>query len=212
MRGRATATFQETHVPAIDLMKMPAKLDPRIFSTLATGMAAIVHPVLNTAVAGAIPSIIRSVETATPGADAGTRGCLQAALWLLADDLPTAHVLCQDVPTAFGSAWHAHLHRREGDFSNSRYWWRRAKGLKWHAPENLSLGDQIAALLQDAPRELAPWRDEVRKGYDPTKLVDLVEQHHMEGESAFVAILREIQRLEWATLFLECFRMGEVGR
>jgi hypothetical protein len=37
-----------------------------------------------------------------------------------------AHHLAQAVPTADGAWVHAHLHRREGDPGNARYWYRRA--------------------------------------------------------------------------------------
>jgi hypothetical protein len=37
-----------------------------------------------------------------------------------------AHELAQSVETADGAWVHAYLHRREGDLSNARYWYRRA--------------------------------------------------------------------------------------
>lgn len=52
---------------------------------------------------------------------------LLAGLWLYIDDLEAAHRLCQThegTPTF--DYWHTILHRREGDFGNSRYWLRRA--------------------------------------------------------------------------------------
>jgi len=51
---------------------------------------------------------------------------VEAALWLFVDDLERAHALVQDLNTPTGSFLHAILHRREGDFSNSKYWFRRA--------------------------------------------------------------------------------------
>src|SRR4051812_18805083 len=52
------------------------------------------------------------------------RACL-AALHLWFDDLDGSHRISQDLPTPEGSAWHGIMHRREGDFWNSKYWFRR---------------------------------------------------------------------------------------
>ena len=54
-----------------------------------------------------------------------SRPLLAAALWLYVDDIDRAHRLCQDDPSSLGSVWHGVVHRREGDFWNSRYWFRR---------------------------------------------------------------------------------------
>lgn len=50
----------------------------------------------------------------------------KAALWLYVDELDRAHQLVQDIDDETGSYLHAILHRREGDYSNSKYWFRRA--------------------------------------------------------------------------------------
>lgn len=53
---------------------------------------------------------------------------VKIGLHLLNDDLPRAHALAQKGegdPTA--DFWHAIIHRREGDWSNAKYWLRRAQ-------------------------------------------------------------------------------------
>src|SRR5262245_45470401 len=52
------------------------------------------------------------------------RACL-SGLWLAFDFLDEAHVICQDLDTPEGSYWHALMHRREPDYPNSKYWFRR---------------------------------------------------------------------------------------
>lgn len=49
-----------------------------------------------------------------------------AALWLYVDELDRSHRVSQQHEDALGCAWHAVMHRREGDFGNSKYWWTRA--------------------------------------------------------------------------------------
>ena len=51
---------------------------------------------------------------------------LAAALWLYVDDLDRSHTVSQGLDDATGAYWHGIMHRREGDFSNSHYWMRRA--------------------------------------------------------------------------------------
>ena len=51
---------------------------------------------------------------------------LCAGLWLYFDELDRSHAICQHIETPTGAFWHAIMHRREGDFSNSHYWYRRA--------------------------------------------------------------------------------------
>src|SRR6056297_3123890 len=50
--------------------------------------------------------------------------CL-SGLWLLAGELDRSHTISQDLPAAEGSFWHGIMHRREADFSNAKYWFRR---------------------------------------------------------------------------------------
>ena len=38
-----------------------------------------------------------------------------------------AHDLCTRIPDPDGAWIHAHLHREEGDLSNARYWYNRAR-------------------------------------------------------------------------------------
>jgi hypothetical protein len=79
----------------------------------------------------ALSDQFRSMDDATlaggkavkdPAQFALIRGAILYAL----DELDTAHQIFQDDPSELGSYWHGMMHRREGDFDNARYWFRRA--------------------------------------------------------------------------------------
>ena len=51
--------------------------------------------------------------------------CVQSGLLLWADALDLSHVFSQRIHTKTGSYWHGIMHRREPDYSNSKYWFGR---------------------------------------------------------------------------------------
>lgn len=84
---------------------------------------------------------------------------LAAGLWLYIDELDRSHTISQSMKTPTGSFWHGIMHRREGDFGNSHYWFRNTgahpamaeiDGYDPHA-----FIDQVEARHKEAPRELA---------------------------------------------------------
>ncbi len=93
---------------------------------------------------------------------------LAAGLWLYVDDLDRCHAICQDLPDPTGAFWHGIMHRREGDYSNSHYWMRRAEG---------------HPLLQLRP-DLDPHRlvDDVSRGTD---MPALMERQRQEWKALF---------------------------
>ncbi len=50
---------------------------------------------------------------------------LRAGLWLYVDELDRSHKIAQKIEDETGSFWHGIMHRREGDFSNSHYWFNK---------------------------------------------------------------------------------------
>ena len=51
--------------------------------------------------------------------------CCESGLWLLLGELDQSHELSQSVSQPEGSYWHGIMHRLEGDFWNSKYWFRK---------------------------------------------------------------------------------------
>jgi hypothetical protein len=79
---------------------------------------------------------------------------LQAAIWLYVDDLERSHRISQTLETPAGAFWHGIMHRREGDFSNAKYWFREAGsfGLAGHDP--FWFVDEVERRHRENPAEL----------------------------------------------------------
>ena len=109
-----------------------------------------------------------------------TRPHLVAGLWLYVDELDESHKVSQRLDDETGSYWHGIMHRREGDFSNSHYWFGR-------------VGEHPAIAM-------------VEGGYDPHVLIDKVEAADQSGQGGRELV--ETQRAEWAALFSFCAEAG----
>jgi hypothetical protein len=133
--------------------------------------------------------------------------CCLAGVWLLHDFLDESHSISQRIDTPEGSYWHAIMHRREGDFSNAKYWYRRVEGhpaldaVKQRLAEfayNRSMGTQ-SAMMQS-------FRDSV---WNPFEFVDLCELAVRE-KSYTQEFCLDVQQIEWEALFDYCYH-GAVG-
>jgi hypothetical protein len=143
------------------------------------------------------PAVVRDEEMADL--------CLAGA-WLLADDLDRSHTISQQYETPTGSYWHGIMHRREADFANSKYWFRRVG--KHPVFEPLAVAAQQLA-LQAGP---SGTRDKLiaKSEWDPYLFVDLCaacEQGHSMSE-AEVLLCREIAQAEWELLFAWCYEQA----
>jgi hypothetical protein len=132
-------------------------------------------------------------------ADKDMARCCLAGLWLYLDFFDESHAVSQDVATAEGSYWHGLLHRREPDFFNAKYWFRRVGDHPIFAP----LRDEAARLAADGPaagRGLA-----ARAGWDPFAFVDLCEAAR-SGKPDLARLCQQVQQREWELLFDHCYR------
>lgn len=67
----------------------------------------------------------QSLTAAAPAGDAP--GPLAALWWAANGDWERAHKIVQDDPSREAAWVHAYLHRVEGDLSNARYWYGKAR-------------------------------------------------------------------------------------
>jgi hypothetical protein len=115
-----------------------------------------------------------------------------AALWLWHDGLEESHRISQSLDNPDGSYWHAIMHRREGDFSNSKYWLAQCRA---HA---------AGAAMAKALLKLPGADSLVGRGWDPFAFVDLVEAVHDRPNDPRRETVVAIQRFEWRILFDHC--------
>lgn len=116
-------------------------------------------------------------------ADHDLASCCISGVWLLHDFLDESHTISQAIETPEGSYWHAIMHRREGDFSNAKYWFRRVGSHE--------VFQRIA--------------EQTNEPYDPFAFVDRV-QAALRGKPADCQACIDIQQLEWELLFDTCYR------
>ena len=109
----------------------------------------------------------------------------RAGLWLAFNFLDESHTISQDLDTPTGSYWHALMHRREGDFSNAKYWFHRVGK------------HPVAELLQPEAEQLG-W---ARWNHDA--FVDLCQANINPGRPRHAECC-EIQFREWQRLFTWC--------
>src|SRR4051812_40497075 len=121
-----------------------------------------------------------------PLKDAGMFALVRGGLLYALDAIHEAHAIFQDAKGDFGSYWHGMMHRREGDFDNARYWFRRSGRLPFYATLHRTVGEEwpIAARQSD---------------WDPYLFTGECEQARFGAETE--QELAKVQRLEFDAVF-----------
>jgi len=125
-----------------------------------------------------------------------SRSATLAAMWLWHDWLSPAHEIAQLIHTPIGSYWHAIMHRREGDFSNSKYWYAKAGKI----PALSILGVQAGGVVNELPADRSLLRVTLH-GFDPAAFVDFVEEVEADPSDPRYQAAIALQRLEWSIIF-----------
>jgi hypothetical protein len=128
------------------------------------------------------------------------QACL-SALWLHHDFLSESHSISQIIGNQSGSFWHGIMHRREGDYWNSKYWFQRVGSHPIFT--NLTIELNKIAEKENLEPKLSTITD--TSEWDPFTFIDLCERSFKSG-SAQEKVCERIQRLEWQLLFDFCYK------
>jgi hypothetical protein len=120
-------------------------------------------------------------------ADASYPRLIRAALLYAYDAIDESHRIVQELHTAYASYWHGMLHRREGDFENARYWFRRT-GKLGVFPEMHARAAEVSPLMG---RQM---------DWDPYVLVGQCEQARFGGDVDQRELVA-LQRIEFKVMF-----------
>ena len=124
-----------------------------------------------------------------------------AGLWLYHNFLDESHTISQSIDTPTGNFWHGVVHRREGDYSNSKYWFNRVGD----HPVFAALSRAAKLLAFDSEPEPEGHFLSRQSAWDPFAWIDLCAAV-VHGASAEESLCRKIQQREWELLFDYCFR------
>ena len=140
-----------------------------------------------------------SVDTVCAGRAIRDRAAVQACLaglWLYHDFLDESHQLSQDLSSLEGSFWHGILHRREPDYANAAYWFRRVG----RHPVFAELGTAAGQLAASSGSSLS-----IPSSWDPFWFIDYCEEC-ANGPESGQQLARLIQQQEWDLLFTYCYQ------
>lgn len=133
--------------------------------------------------------------------DTNMAACCVSGLWLLHNFLDESHRISQTIHTTSGSYWHGIMHRREPDFSNSKYWFRSVAA------------HDVFPRLNAVARSLAGEHEldsestylAQQEKWDAFRFVDFC-QAAIQGGSENEELCLKIAQAEWRLLFDFCYQ------
>ena len=119
---------------------------------------------------------------------------VRGGLFYALDALPEAHAIFQEAHGDPGAYWHGMLHRREGDFDNARYWFRRAGVLPFFSEMHRGACARSEMMARQS-------------NWDPYLFTGQCEQVRF-GADDLTAELQALQRIEFDVIVDYCWRQS----
>lgn len=135
--------------------------------------------------------------------------CTVAGLLLFADCLEESHHISQSIASSTGSYWHGIMHRREPDYSNSRYWFNRVGR---HEAFDAVLGEALKALdqIEDAEAEKLKAQIGAWGEWNPAGFIGLCESAFTK-DTGLRPALEAVQKAEMTALLTWCHENATQG-
>lgn len=118
--------------------------------------------------------------------------CCIAGLWLFHDYLEESHGLSQEIETSTGSYWHGLMHRREPNYANAKYWFRKVGAHPIFDSLKSAAEQIISSKLPFSGQFLAS-----QTAWDPFDFIDLCERAAGSDLEILEMLCRQIQQKEW---------------
>ncbi|MGF1581623.1 MAG: hypothetical protein ACFCD0_20025 [Gemmataceae bacterium] len=138
--------------------------------------------------------------------DSDMAACCLSGLWIYHNYLDESHEISQEIHTPTGSYWHGIMHRREPDYGNSSYWFRR---VGTHPTFDI-LPQAVALSIQEFQVEPETEFLQNQSRWDPFAFIDLCRSAYNK-QNEYEALCLEIQLCEWEVLFAYCYQMSSCG-
>ena len=137
--------------------------------------------------------------------------CVRSGLLLWTDALDVSHVVSQQIHTKTGSYWHGIMHRREPDYSNSKYWFGRVGNhpvfpdLRQKAVDLLTANGTKSEVLSDIASTI-----EKKEDWDSFTFVDWCQVAGRSNDQSLpedsAQFLQELQTVEFELLLDYSYR------
>ncbi|GAB4455431.1 MAG: hypothetical protein OHK0029_11550 [Armatimonadaceae bacterium] len=146
------------------------------------------------------PAVNTALHDAANSAGASSSYNVRAAMFLLNDDLDSAHQLVQPhEDDATANYWHQLVHRREGDWSNARYWVGRTGQHPFYA--------ELPALAADLSQPALTAELTAGSSWHADRMVALSQQASQRGSDQ-MADLQILLHREMLGLLAWCIANG----
>lgn len=204
--GLTTSTLSESEVASLFAKHQSAESPLIVMGDFEfSPELAPVHQRSDEALRTLIRQVIDSLRTVTSRCDLTA---VEAGLFLMHDCLDESHTCSQSIEGEGvhrnGDYWHAIMHRREPDFGNSKYWFRR---VGQHPIFKLLTKMADRMITRSESVEL---QSLTANGWNPMLFVDYCERYAEHEASPTSLLLRKIQGWEM-TLLLKQSIIDAVG-
>ena len=126
------------------------------------------------------------------------QGLCWSAILLWLDDLHGSHEISQGISSREGSYWHGIMHRREPDYSNAKYWFRKVPTHPIHEKLSTWVSKHVNCREVRSKNMTTPWSSE--------QFVDLCADN-FDCKTEIRDAIEAVAAAEWFFLFDYCRRV-----